>query len=101
MASTWRVVAARSMENQVFRARARLRALASSKANAVVVVHGSGTLNSASNTGPYRVEYSVLVTVVRPPPGARAVTVTARLVMAAGWPLTSYSVGCPGTRVSW
>src|ERR1700733_7102013 len=47
--------------------------------------------------GPYRLNQTVCL--IRP--WLRVRTVTVWLVMATAWPLYTYSVGWPGTRVSW
>src|SRR6185437_5827144 len=100
-ASTWPVVSARLMPNQVFMALARLPALASRSVNADVLVHGTGVPSRLLITGPYRVDHSVRVTRASEPSGRRATTVTARWVIATGRPFSRYSVGCPLTRLSW
>src|SRR5215472_5070087 len=95
------VLDARAKPNQVLAARARLLALASAKANAVVLVHGRGMPSKLLKTGPYRVHQRVWVTGARVPFGCLASTVTVRGVIATALPFCRYSVGWPWTRVSW
>src|SRR5215472_1446283 len=70
------VLDARAKPNQVLNARERLFALASAKANAVVLVHCRGMPSQLLKTGPYRVHQRVWVTGARVPFGCLASTVT-------------------------
>src|SRR5262249_7811191 len=99
--STCWVEVARSMPNQVLTARARLPALASAKANPCEVSQGKEIPARLLNIGPYRVHQNVWCTGARLPSGCLAMIVTFRGVIATGLPSCRYSVGCPGTRVSW
>src|SRR5215510_14632089 len=94
------VLDARAKPNQVWNARARLLALASAKAYAVVVLQGNG-MPAKLKTGPLRVHQRVWVTGARVPSGCLAITVTVRGVIATALPFCRYSVGWPLTRVSW
>src|SRR6516165_10420670 len=86
------VLDARSKPNQVLTARARLSALASASANALVAVQDRAMPSRLLKTGPYRVHQSVCVTGARVPFACFAMTVTLREVMATALPFCRYSV---------
>src|SRR4051812_22177469 len=89
-----------SVSKKWFRTR-KFPAFTSRMANAVVGVHGSGTPTRLSNTGPYLVHHSDLVTFCSDPPGCLAITETMRSSIGVGVPSWRYEVGSPGTSVSW